>query len=275
MYIGGKQARPDSGYSLPVISPKGKLVGHVGHGNRKDIRNAVEAATAAAGKWRKASGHNKAQILYYIGENLAARSDEFAERLRTVAGTNAKAANREVEAAINRIFTYAAWADKYDGQVHSTPLRGVTIAMKEPVGIMGITCPNEAPLLGFVSLVMPAIAMGNTVIAVPSEVHPLSATDLYQVFDTSDLPGGVVNIVTGAKDELTQTLADHYGIDGVWYHGPQEGSTMVEKAAAHNLKRTWVNHGKSIDWLNPDQAEGEEYLRQATEVKNVWVPYGE
>ncbi|MEX0350737.1 MAG: aldehyde dehydrogenase family protein [Paracoccaceae bacterium] len=275
MYIGGKQARPDSGYSAPVTSPKGKLISHVGVGNRKDIRNAVEAATAASGGWAKASGHNKAQILYYIGENLAARAGEFESRLREMTGASAKAATSEVEAAINRLFAYAAWADKYDGQVHSVPVRGVTVAMKEPVGVMGIACPDDAPLLGFVSLVAPAIAMGNTVVAVPSPAHPLSATDLYQVFDTSDLPGGVVNIVTGDRDELTKTLSDHYGVDGVWYHGSVEGSKMVEHAAAANLKRTWVNYGKAIDWLNAEQGEGAEYLRQATEIKNVWIPYGE
>ncbi|MDP5217076.1 aldehyde dehydrogenase family protein [Ruegeria sp. 2205SS24-7] len=275
MYIGGKQARPDSGYSQPIATPKGKLISHVGSGNRKDIRNAVEAATAASGSWAKASGHNKAQILYYIGENLAARAGEFENRVREMTGASSKAAASEVEAAINRFFTYAAWADKYDGQVHSVPLRGVTVAMKEPVGVMGIACPEEAPLLGFVSLVAPTIAMGNAVVAVPSEAHPLSATDLYQVFDTSDLPGGVVNIVTGPKDDLAKTLADHYGVDGVWYHGTQDGSAMVERAAAANLKRTWVNYGKAIDWTDPAQSEGEEYLRHATEVKNVWIPYGE
>ncbi|MFA3916338.1 aldehyde dehydrogenase family protein [Ruegeria hyattellae] len=275
MYVGGKQARPDSGYSTPVTSPKGKLISHVGMGTRKDIRNAVEAASVASGGWAKASGHNKAQILYYIAENLAARAEEFQTRLSAMTGVTVKSATQEVDAAVNRLFTYAAWADKYDGQVHSVPVRGVTVAMKEPVGVIGIACPDDAPLLGFVSLVAPAIAMGNTVVAVPSPVHPLAATDLYQVFDTSDLPGGVVNIVTGDRDELTKTLADHYGVDGVWYQGTAEGSTMVEHAAAANLKRTWVNYGKAIDWMDPAQSEGQEYLRHATEVKNVWIPYGE
>ncbi len=275
MYIGGKQARPDSGHSLPVCTPKGALIAHVGHGSRKDIRNAVEAATAAQGGWGKASGHLRAQILYYIGENLSARSEEFQNRLRQMTGATAKATEAEVSAAVDRWFTYAAWADKYDGAVHGVPIRGVAMAMKEPVGVMGIACPNAAPLLGMVSLVAPAIAMGNAVVVVPSEAYPLAATDLYQVFDTSDLPGGVVNIVTGPKDDLSRVLADHYGVDAMWYHGSAKGAAMVELAAAANLKLTWVNYGLATDWRDPAQGTGEEFLRHATEVKNIWVPYGE
>lgn len=275
MYIGGKQARPDSGYSFPVLSPKGALLSHVGLGNRKDVRNAVEAAAGAAGKWARTSGHNRAQIMYYIAENLSARASEFEDRLRTMTGVSAKKASAEVVVSVDRLFTYAALADKYDGQVHDVPIRGVALAMKEAVGIIGIACPDETPLLAFVSLVAPAIAMGNSVVAVPSPTHPLAATDLYQVFDTSDLPGGVVNIVTGQRDDLAKTLADHYQVDAVWYHGPQAGSAMVEAAAAANLKRTWVNYGKAVDWFADDQAEGREYLRHATEVKNIWIPYGE
>ena len=275
MYIGGKQARPDNGHSLPVCTPKGALIAHVGHGSRKDIRNAVEAATAAQAGWGKVSGHTRAQILYYIGENLSVRSEEFQERLRQMTGASAKAAEAEVRLSVDRWFAYAAWADKYDGAVHGVPLRGVAMAMKEPVGIMGIACPNAAPLLGMVSLIAPAIAMGNAVVVLPSEAHPLAATDLYQVFDTSDLPGGVVNIVTGPKDELSRVLADHYGVDTVWYHGSENGSATVERAASANLKSTWVNYGHATDWYDPEQSEGKVFLRQATEVKNIWVPYGE
>lgn len=273
MYVGGKQARPDSGYSRPVFTPKGVLVGQVGEGSRKDIRNAVEAATAASG-WSSANGHGKAQILYYIAENLAARSDEFEARLRNATGSN-KAAAAEIEASIDRLFSYAAWADKYDGAVHSIPMRGVALAMNQPCGVIGIACPDEAPLLAFVSLIAPAIAMGNRVVAIPSPAFPLAATDFYQVLDTSDLPGGVVNIVTGDRDELSATLADHYGVDSIWYHGTVEGSAAVEKASAGNLKRTWINDGLARDWFNRQQGEGREFLRHATQVKNVWVPYGE
>jgi aldehyde dehydrogenase (NAD+) len=274
IFIGGKQARPDSGYSMTVYSPSGEAIGEIGEGNRKDIRNAVEAAHAASG-WASTTGHNKAQILYYIGENLSVRAEEFARQLRRMTGGSEGDANREVEASIERLFTYAAWADKYDGLVHRTPLRNVTLAMPEPIGVMGLVCPEDSPLLGFVSLVAPAIAMGNTVVVVPSEKHPLSATDFYQVLETSDLPGGVVNIVTGPKETLTKVLAEHDDVDSVWYFGTAEGSKTVEYASAGNMKRTWVNYGHDRDWLDKVRGEGQEFLREATQVKNIWTPYGE
>ena len=273
LYVGGKQARPDGGYSYPVKSAAGRLVGEASLGNRKDVRNAVEAAHKAAG-WAKQTGHNRAQILYYLAENLAARGDELGRRIAAMTG-DADGAAAEVEATIRRLYTYAAWADKWDGDVHHTPVRMVTIAMQESIGVMGLACPDEAPLLGFVSLVAPAIAVGNTVIAVPSERWPLAATDFYQVLDTSDVPGGVVNIVTGKRDELAQTLAAHDDVDSMWYFGGAAGSELVERLSAGNMKRTWVDYGHARDWLDPAQGEGPEFLRQATHVKNIWVPYGE
>jgi len=270
LYIGGKQARPDSGYSYSVYGAKGKSIGQAGLGNRKDIRNAVEAAAKASG-WSSATAHNRAQVLYYIAENLSARTDEFTARLRQM-GASARDATAEVEASLARIFWYAAQADKYDGRVHATKSRHVTLAMNEPWGVMGVVCPDEMPLLGFVSLVMPAIAMGNSVVAVPSPRSPLAATDLYQVFDTSDLPGGVINIVTGERDELAKTLAEHDEVAALWYFGP--GVEAVEAASAGNVKATWAS-AKPRDWLSRVQGQGGEYLRRAVQVKNIWVPYGE
>ena len=270
LFIGGKQARPDGGYSKAVFSSKGKLLGHVGLGNRKDIRNAVEAAHAAKG-WARTTAHTRAQILFYVAENLSARAAEFAGRLRDLTGRNGA---EEVEASIQRLFTYAAWADKFDGAVKSVPIRGVALAMNEPTGVVGIICPDEAPLLGLISTVAPAIAMGNTTIVVPSEVFPLSATDLYQVFETSDLPAGVVNIVTGSHAELAKPLAGHLDVDAVWSFSSTPLSAQVEKEAAGNLKRTWVNHARARDWFGPD-GEGRAFLRAATAVKTIWVPYGE
>jgi aldehyde dehydrogenase (NAD+) len=270
LYVGGKQARPDSGYSYAVLDPAGNEVGLAGLGNRKDIRNAVEAA-AKASSWGAATAHNRAQALYYVAENLAARADEFTRRLTAMTGVSARAAKAEVDASIRRAFVYAGYADKFDGAVHATRSRFVTLAMNEPWGVMGIVCPNEAPLLAFVSLVMPAIAMGNCVVAVPSASHPLSATDFYSVLDTSDVPAGVVNIVTGEANVLTKTLAEHDGVDAVWYAGDTDGAAQVETLSAGNLKATWTS-GAAIDWA---KAEGREFLRRATQVKNIWTPYGE
>ena len=274
LYIGGKQARPDQGYSAPVLDTRGQLIGEVGTGNRKDIRNAVEAAHKAAG-WARATAHNRAQVLFYIAENLAARADEFTARLAGLTNASADVARAEVDLTIERLFTYAAWADKWDGNVHHTPFRNVTLAMPEAIGVFAIVCPDEAPLLGFISALAPAVAMGNTVVVVPSERWPLLATDMYQVFDTSDVPAGVINIVTGKRAELTEVLAAHDDVDALWYFAADDGSAMVERLAAANMKRTWVSNGYGRDWTDPQQAEGQEFLRHATQVKNIWVPYGE
>jgi aldehyde dehydrogenase (NAD+) len=244
----------------------------VGEGNRKDIRDAVEAAHAAAG-WGRGAGHLRAQILYYIAENLSTRMEELGARIVAMTGAGADAGRHEVEAAIARLFSYAAWADKYDGAVHQVPIRGVTLAMHEPIGVIGLAAPDARPLLGLVSLVAPAIAAGNTVVAVPSVVHPLAATDFYTVLEASDLPNGVVNIVTGDTETLALILAEHLDVDAVWFCGSAAGGKAVEAASVGNLKRTWLP--PVHDWLDRRQGEGREFLRHATQVKNIWIPYGE
>jgi len=274
LYIGGKQVRPDGGHSLLAHDAAGHPVGEYPRGNRKDIRDAVEAARKAEA-WTRTTAHNRAQVLYYIAENLSARGEEFSRRISQFSGRDATAATAELELCIERIYTYAAMADKYDSNVHSTPFRMVTLAMKEALGVIGIVAPEEAGLLGLVSTVMPAIAMGNRVVVVPSQQYALLATDFYQVLDTSDLPGGTVNIVTGDQQLLAAELAKHYDIEGLWYWGTAEGSKLVETEAAATMKRTWVNYGRYHDWEDPLQGEGEVFLRKAVEIKNIWIPYGE
>lgn len=190
-------------------------------------------------------------------------------------GASAANARAEVEASIARLFSYGAWADKYEGTVHQPPLRGVALAMPEPQGVVGVICPPEAPLLGLVSLVAPLIAVGNRVVAVPSEAHPLAATDFYSVLETSDVPPGVINIVTGSAIELAKALAAHNDVDALWAFGSPELSTLVEKLSVGNLKRTFVDYGKAIDWTDRSAAEGQAFLRRAVDVKNIWIPYGE
>jgi len=278
MYIGGKQIRPDGNYTRAILSPKGELVGQVGDGNRKDIRDAVEAAHAAhlaKPGWAMRHGYNRSQILFFIAENLDARADEFARRITAMTGSTLKGAQGEVNAAVNRLFTYAAWADKYGGSVQETTLRGITVGVNEPIGVVGIACPDEAPLLSFVSLLAPVIARGNTAVIIPSETYPLSATDFYQILDTSDVPGGVVNIVTGDRDHLTLTLIQHEDVDALWYFGSAEGCYHVEYESAANMKRTWVNYGISRDWMSQEEGEGHEFLHESTQVKNIWVPTGD
>ena len=268
MFIGGKQARPDGGLSINIYGPGKNLIGEVGAGNRKDIRNAVEAARAAANGWAKATAHNRAQVIYFFAENLAARADEFARRITQQTGTSASAAQAEVDAAIEQLFTAAAWADKYDGRIHGVPQRNVTLAVPEPMGVLAILMPDDHPLLAFAALAAPAFAMGNALVIVPSPQHPLSATDLYQVLETSDVPHGTVNIVTGNRDELAKTLAEHDDVDAIWYAGPAAGQAAIQKASAANMKRTCAMHATGA-LPNIDDV-----LREATQVKNIWVPYG-
>ncbi len=274
LFIGGKQVRPDSGYSLSIFTAGGKLAGEVGQGNRKDVRNAVEAAQKAKG-WSSASAHNRAQVLYFLAENLSVRAAEFQNRLRQLTGCSARAATQEFEASTSRIFSYAAWADKYEGRVHTPPGRTVVLALHEPIGVVGVICPEEQPLLSLLSLLLPHMAVGNRVVLVPSLPHALLATDLYQVLETSDVPAGAVNLITGDSGSLLTTLADHDDVEGLWVCGTPEECAEAERRSAGNLKRLWTNHGHQVDWLDSKAAEGRLWLQRAVQVKNVWVPYGE
>jgi aldehyde dehydrogenase (NAD+) len=271
-YIGGKQVRPDSGYSFECRSARGVLLGEAPLGNRKDIRNAVEAARRAE-KWGTTSTHNRAQILYYAAENLSQRGKDITARLALAVGARQAAA--EVKLGIERLFVYAAWADKYEGAVHSPPGRNIAMAMNEALGTVGVICPEHSALLGFLSLVAPLVASGNTVVAVPSVRYPLIAGDLYQLFDTSDVPAGVINMVSGRPAELLKVLAEHDDVDALWCHGSLELCATAKRLSVGNLKQTWTNEGREIDFFSGPGAAGRWYLDHACQVKNIWVPYGE
>jgi aldehyde dehydrogenase (NAD+) len=272
LYIGGKQVRPDSGYSFECRGRRGELLGEAPLGNRKDIRNAVEAARRAQ-SWATSSTHQRAQVLYYAAENLAQRGRELAARLAAVVAPKQAAA--EVRLGIERLFAYAAWADKYEGAVHSPPFRNISVAMNEALGSVGVVCPREAPLLGLLSLVLPLVAAGNCVIAVPSADYPLVTADLYQLFDTSDVPGGVINIVTGRPEELLKVLAEHDDVDALWCHGEEPLCAAAKRLSAGNLKQVWTSDGRRIDYFSEREGAGRWYLEHAYQVKNIWVPYGE
>jgi len=272
LYIGGKQARPDSGYSFEVHGSHGELLGEAPLGNRKDIRNAVAAARKAAG-WARTTAHNRAQVLFYMAENLSLRQEEIVQRLAAVVGDSQAA--HEVTASIERIFSYAAWADKFDGAVHSPPSRTIAIAMNEPIGTVGIICPDDAPLLGLLSLVLPVLAVGNTTVVIPSERYPLVVGDLYQIFDTSDLPDGAVNMVTGSASQLLKTVAEHDDVDAIWCFRDEASAAAAKSFSVGNLKQVFTNEGRNIDWFDAKQGEGRWYLQHAAQIKNIWVPYGE
>lgn len=263
MYVGGKQARPDGGYTRTVHGPKG-AVGEVGIANRKDLRNAVEAAASAKG-WSGSTGHLRAQILYYIAENLTARASEFDARL------TAQGAKDTTSEAARHLFRWAAWADKHDGRTLGVPMGGLALALNRPLGVIGAFAAEETPLTAMAQIIGAALATGNRLVLVAPEGAPLTATDLYQVLDTSDVPGGVVNILTGPHQELAAQMAGHMGVDGVWSFSASGISKTVELEAAIDLKRTWVNNGHSRDWRASD---GATWLAQATEVQTIWVPFG-
>ncbi|MEO0751628.1 MAG: aldehyde dehydrogenase family protein, partial [Pseudomonadota bacterium] len=271
LYIGGKQSRPDSGYSTRVFDKSGRPLGEVPIANRKDIRNAVEAAQSAAA-WGRTTGHTRAQILYFMAENLSARAQDFTHLINSLTGKRGGAS--EVETATHRLFTYAAWADKYEGHANGVPLRGLALSLREPVGMIGAFAPDDAPLLGLISLLGPIMAMGNRAVLVASEAFPLAALELVQVLETSDVPAGVVNILTGPHADLAPHLAAHADVDAVWSFSSSPLSAQIERASAANLKRTWVNAARTRDWSGPT-GQGRAFLDAATEVKTVWVPYGE
>ncbi len=235
LYIGGKQVRPDGNYSFEVEGQE------IARGNRKDIRNAVEAAQNAAKAWANTPAFTRAQILYYLAENLQ-------------------------DWGPNPVFECAAMTDKFEGSVHEVPMRGFTYTRNEPIGVIGIVCPNSTE--GLLKLTCMAIGMGNTVVVIPSSENPIPAVELYRILEMSDIPAGVVNIVTGLQDELIPTLADHDGVDSIWYFGPPEGAADVELRSCGNLKQTWATRYEP--WLDI------RYLcERATQVKNIWIPMGE
>ena len=272
MFIAGKQARPDGGLSINVYGPNKNLIGEVGAGNRKDIRNAVEAARKASG-WERQSAHGRAQVLYYLAENTQAQAHRLVATLAAFAGVDR--AQDEVQRSVQRLFSFAAAADKFEGRVHQPPGNVVVLALNEPVGVIAQIAPDDWPLLGLVTMLAPAIAMGNRVVLVPSQRLPWIMADWVQLLETSDVPAGVVNLVAGARDELAPVLAAHADVDALWCLDAAPAlATQMESLSAGNLKRTWVASAEPATWADEAWAEPDRFLRQATQVKNVWVPYG-
>ncbi|ARO15339.1 aldehyde dehydrogenase (NAD+) [Ketogulonicigenium robustum] len=259
LYIGGKQARPDSGYSIAVHDTGGTLAGHVGAGSRKDLRNAVEAMNAAKG-WATTSGHARAQVLYFLAENLSARAGEFAALIDRFGG----AGQAEVEDSLNALFTAAAWADKFDGRVAGVPFGGLSLVLRTPVGKIAAICPDDAGLLAPITLLGGALTLGNRITLVVPPRLSLIATALYQVLDTSDVPAGTVNIITANPHEIAPHMAAHHDIDAAWAFDPAL-APGVEEESARNLKRTWTGA------FTPDMTR---VLDAASAVKTIWVPFG-
>jgi aldehyde dehydrogenase (NAD+) len=269
--IGGKLARPDQAGSYSVTSPGGELLAVVGEANRKDVRNAVEAARGAFPSWFESAAHLRAQILYFWAENLAAEKERFAEGIAAQTGRTLDDTREEVDRSISRLFDSAAYADKFGGTVQPVLGRRVVIGLREPVGVLGMRAPDESPLLGLVTATGIAMAMGNTSVVVAGKCAK-TAMDLVQVIQHSDVPGGVLNILTAQNpDPIAKVLAEHEDVDGVWFFGSAEGSKVVEAASVSNMKQTWVSNGERVDW---GTIRSQKLLLKSTQVKNIWVPYG-
>ena len=269
--IGGKLARPDQAGSFSVTSPSGELLAVVGEANRKDVRNAVEAARGAFPSWFESAAHLRAQILYFWAENLSNEKERFAAGIAAQTDCTMDAAVDEVEQSVSRLFDFAAYADKFGGLVQPVLGRRLVVGLREPVGVIGVRASDGAPLLGLISLLAPAVAMSNTVAAVAGK-HAMTAMDLVQVIQHSDVPAGVINLLTAQNpDAIAKVLAEHEDVDAIWSFGNSESSKIAEEASISNMKQTWVSDGEQTDWRS---IRSEKLLLKSTQVKNIWVPYG-
>ena len=274
LYIGGKQKRPDGGYSFPLNAVNNSFICDIAQANRKDVRDSVEIAAKSFSK--QLSNFNRSQILFYLAENLQQREKTFVDLLVALRGSSPVNASKEFSQSCERLFYYAAMADKFEGNVHNPPMRGLTLAMKEPLGVMTSILSDDSPLLNLVTVMGSVFSTGNTNIIVPGQKTSLIATELYQVLDTSDVPGGYVNILTAKENELNKTLSQHENIEGIWYFGADSAQrSEIVKNTTSNIKRYWCPEEKHLDWTNASEEFLNEFLYQSTQVKNIWIPYGE
>ena len=274
LYIGGKQKRPDGGYSFGLNSTNGTFICDIAQSNRKDVRDCVEIAAKTFLK--QLNNFNRSQLLFYLAENLQIRKNTFIELIVALSGSTLSNANKEFDASCERLFYYASMADKFEGNIHNPPMRGLTLAVKEPLGVITSLLNDDLPLLNLITVLGSIFSTGNTNIIVPGEKTSLIATELYQVLDTSDIPGGYINILTAKQNDLTATLSLHENIDGIWYFGHEHSQkSIVKKNSISNLKRFWCPDEKNIDWFSNNNQFLNEFLYQSTQIKNIWIPYGE
>tara|TARA_Y100001936_G_scaffold240657_1_gene275432 strand:+ start:452 stop:2812 length:2361 start_codon:yes stop_codon:yes gene_type:complete len=274
LYIGGKQKRPDSGYSFNQLSAQKEFICDIARANRKDVRDTVEAASKS--NVEKLNNFNRSQILFYLAENLSQRKETFVNLLMSIKGDSKNQAEKEFSQSCERIIYYASMADKFEGNIHNPPMRGLTLAVKEPIGIVASIMSDDQPLLSLSTIISSLFANGNSSIIVPSEKTSLIAASLYQVFETSDIPAGSINILTARENELNETLTKHENIHGIWAFS---NKTKIRSSIIHgtvfNLKRYWCPKNKTIDWSNISEEFLDEFLYQGSQVKNIWIPYGE
>jgi acyl-CoA reductase-like NAD-dependent aldehyde dehydrogenase len=275
LFIGGKFPRSESGRYLPAKSAKGEHLDNFSHASRKDFRDAVTAARGAFDGWSKATAYNRGQILYRAAEMLQNRASELTNEIARSTNVSAAKAKREVTATIDRLVHFAGWTDKYQqvfGSVNPVASSHFNFTTPEPTGVVVVLAPDEPSLLALVSLIAPVILSGNAAIAIGSEKFPLPALTFAEILATSDLPGGVVNILTGKRGELAPHIASHMDVnaivDGV---GDPEFSAKLQGGTAVNLKR-YANH-EVADWFAP-AVEDPYWILDTVEFKSAWHPIG-
>ncbi len=275
-YVGGAFIRSESGQVAPLNDPSGAFFANIPLCTRKDLRNAVEAAAKAGPAWASRNAYNRGQILYRLAEMLEARAAEMSEAV-SLGGVSPKDADREVRAAIERIVHYAGWTDKYQallGSVNPVSSPHFNFTVTEPMGIIGIIAPDEVPLLGLLSLVLPAITSGNTVVALASTTQPYPAILLGEMLATSDLPGGVVNLLTGRRGDLIPTFATHAHLRGLSAVANPDESKTLQIGAADSVKRLKLIPAETpTDWFS-EKAQGLYQIRDHLESKTTWHPIG-
>ena len=277
LYINGEFPRTESGRFYPVKSKGGELLANACRGSRKDLRNAVQAARKAFDGWSGKTAYNRGQILYRIAEVCESRAGELIEELRRQ-GTSAVDARKEIDRVIDRWVYYAGWSDKYPQMIGSVnPVAGpyYNFTVPEPTGVVGVVAPEVPPLLGLVSRIAPALVGGNTVVAITSESKPLPGITLGEIFQTSDIPGGVINLISGLKSELVPWLASHMDVNAIDATGvAPDGIAAVQKAAAENVKRIVHFDAEKIGWTDARRSQSPYAIFDFQEMKTVWPPMG-
>lgn len=275
MYIGGQFPRTESGRFYKVHNSNGDLLANACLGSRKDVRNAVKTARGAFGGWSKRNAYNRGQILYRVAEMMESRRAEFMKELTQI-GFSEKDAEADINASIDRWIYYAGWTDKYQqvfGSVNPVASAHFNFSILEPTGVVGIIAPEESPLLGLSSMIAATLAGGNTCVVLASEKYPLPSIVLAEVLNTSDVPGGVVNIITGKREELVEHLAGHMDVNALCYTDalPAEMVTNIDELAAENIKR--ILKQRVDDWY-ADDAQNPYFITQFQETKTTWHPVG-
>jgi aldehyde dehydrogenase (NAD+) len=274
-YVGGAFIRSESGRVYEIHRSSGEFFANIPRCTRKDVRNAVEAAAKAGAGWAKRTPYNRAQILYRLAEMLEARAPEMAAAIQEGHGRPARDSGDEVRATIDRIVHFAGWADKYEqvlGSVNPVASPHFNFTVTEPMGIVGILAPENAPLLALMTLILPAITAGNSVVALASHAAPYPSILLGEMLATSDLPGGVVNLLTGERKEMLPTFATHEHLRAVAATATTEEATALQQGAAESVKRV-ILHDPETDWFSSGH-DSPYALRDFTEAKTVWHPIG-